>query len=109
MSRTLRKILSICQDKTQFGNLFMDVVDDTAAKHRLSFGGGNKMPPYIKSKTNIRTKWYFGDVNKNKDGYSFRSRTGFGARQSAKNFNRSFKKGVRQQAKIEIKIELQEL
>lgn len=99
MSRTFRTILSLGSKQSENKNLFIEIVDDTAAKHRKARTRKKKMRPYLRFFNGMyegSLKWEIKDVS----GYRFR--TGLGARQAAKNFNRHFKKQARQDAKREI-------
>ena len=99
MSRTKRKTLYEGSD----GKLVVDVMSEAANRHNKVFDSEKKLKPYSTGQHKFEMK---ERVNSDKDGYSYRSRTGKGARESLHNANRSLKKGVRQEAKKEIKKEL---
>lgn len=115
MSRTLRNIINVRTIQydgfSRCGNSFYERVDESKAKAENRGGSKvRKMKAYVKLSPSLchsSSKWNFKDVNKNINGLSFRSRTGFGARQSARNYNRSLRKGLRQQLKNELKQELE--
>src|ERR1017187_3519667 len=101
MSKTLRKIIKSDNNK-------LSIVDDTQTKHQKrddSFKG-KKLKPYIKEDTPYKGKY------KREEHTSKGQRMGNTKHESKlemKNANRSLKKGVRQQSKMEIKKELDNL
>lgn len=103
MSRTKRKILSRNQNKEQFGNPYMDEVDDSAAKHR-KYPTSTKIKPYSRNFPEHK-----GGKHKPFDAHGFRNRTGNGARLNRRNTNRSFKKSYRQELEKQLKKELDEM
>lgn len=76
-------------------------------KHSKRRRGNCKMPPYAKRVRSLcgdmNTKWQISEVYNSEEGRTFRGRTGRGARQAAKNYNRSLKKSIRQKSKMEIR------
>ena len=102
MSKTKRKILSLPSVTDYYGNLFIDIVDDTKAKHRkVRFENGKKLKPYIKSSLNLKEVPF--DVRNGKA----RNNTGFSTKVNRDRINRSYKKGLRQSFKNDIKKELE--
>ena len=106
MSRTKRTTIHEGTD----GKLTIDEMSDAASRHNKVFTHEKKLKPYIKHHKGMSdgtNKFEMKErVNSDTEGYSYRSRTGKGARESLHNANRSLKKGVRQDAKKEIKKEL---
>mgnify|MGYP001605578888 CR=1 FL=1 len=97
MSRTKRKILN--RGKDYSSNLFIDVVDDSATKHRkVRYLTDKKLKPYTKG-FKLKEK---ADDNE----FGSRFDTGRGAKLNRDRINRSYKKGFRQQLKKELIEEL---
>lgn len=98
MSRTIRNILRLNKNNS----LEIGGVDDTRAKwQRVRTHKSHKLHPYVTDK----------DLNVEKyKPYSYNHgnrRTGLGARVSVNNANRSMRKAVRQEVKIDIRKQLE--
>lgn len=100
MSRTKRTTTVVDISKE---NLVVEILTESDAHDKRLFYREKKLTPYIKRHMGMSSgtnKFEMKEkVNCDADGRTYRSRTGFGARQALKNANRSLKKGKRQENK----------